>query len=243
VNTVHREIVGAALFVFVACADGNAQNVAKPYPAIFGGAAAAEPTKGPTLDFALQALDAYDDNLQADVAGAPSTSLVQASGSYAALAPSMNLGARAGGVHIGATASSNVRYYGDLRRVLVTGQSAAIGLDGELKRNTHVFVNQAMTYAPAYLYGLFAPVGALEPGTPIEPASDYTVDTGRSFAYATNAQLTHVVTTRLDLTAEAAYRRTDFVGNTPGYFDLRGYDAGASMRYAMSRNLKFRLAS
>jgi hypothetical protein len=234
-------IVAASLCVCIGAATANAQNVAKPYPAVFGGAETSMPTKGPTLDVALQAVQAYDDNLQADVAGSPGASIAQASGYYTVLAPSMASDARTHGVHIAATASSNVRYYGDLQKVLVTGQAAAIGIDAEISRHTNLFVNQAVTYAPAYLHSLFATIGAEAPGTPIEPASDYIIDGGRSFSYSTTAKLTRVLTPRFDLSADVGYRRTDFIASGPGHFDLRGYDAGGAMRYSMSRNLKFRL--
>jgi hypothetical protein len=233
--------VAAVLCVCLGHTTVSAQNVARPYPAVFGGAGTSAPTKGPTLDVALEAANAYDDNLQADVAGLPSVVPVQRSGFYTMLAPSVMLDAQAGGAHIGATASSNLRYYGDLRKVVVTGQAVAIGINAALNRQTSVFVNQGVTYAPAYLHGLFATVGTPVPGTPIEPASDYDVDSQRSFVYATTARLTRVVTPRFSLSADAGYRRTDFSGNTPGYFDLRGYDVGGAMRYSMSRNLKLRL--
>ncbi len=218
-----------------------AQTVTRPYPAVFGGAGTAAPAKGPTLDLAVDAADAYDDNLQADVANAPNPSVVQASGFYTVLAPSAVFETHSGKFHLVATGSSNVRYYGDLEKVLVTGHSAAVGLNAELNRKTQVFVNQAVSYSPAYLHGLFASVAPPAAGAPIEPASDYTVDDGRSMAYATTANVTHTINPKIDLSADGAYRRTDFTGNTPGYSNLRGYDVGGAMRYLMTRNLKFRL--
>jgi hypothetical protein len=238
----HYRAATATLLLCAAGASAEAQNAPKPYPAIYGGAAVGNPENGPKINLSLQAVDAYDDNLQADVAGGPATSAVQASGYFTVLNPAMTLDAKAGGVHIGASANSDIRYYGDLQKVLVTGQAAAIGFNGELNTHTNVFINQSVSYAPAYLHGLFASVPSTAPGTPIESASDYDVDAIHSFVYGTTAKLTRVVTPRIDLSAEAGYHRTDFTGaSSPGYFDLRGYDAGGTMRYSMSRNLKLRL--
>jgi hypothetical protein len=231
-------------FAFCACIGSgiaSGQNVAKPYPAIFGGAAPSTPINGPVLDLSLQAYDAYDDNLHADIAGSPTAALTQASGYYTALEPTATLTARPGHTQIVATGSSSVRYYSDLHDVLATGQTAAIGIDSELNRQTNLFVNQAVTYAPAYLHGLFATTSAVAPGTPIAPGNDYIVDTERSIASATTARLTRVITPRLELSSDAGYRLTDFIGNAPGYFDLRSYYLGGTMRYSLNRNLKLRL--
>ena len=127
----------------------------------------------------------------------------------------MLVDAHPGRTHIVASGASNVRYYGDLQKVLVTGHSAAFGIDTELNRKTRVFVNQAVSYAPAYLHGLFAPVTTAGPGTPIDPASDYAVDAGRSLTYATTANLTRTFGERIDVTAETAYHRSDFNGTAP----------------------------
>jgi hypothetical protein len=240
VKIIHQRTVGLALCASLCGTAAKAQTGAKPYPAVFGAATRTSTAKGATIDITVEAADAYDDNLQAEVAGSPENTLIQASGYYTSLAPSVAVDAHPGRAHIVASGGSNVRYYGDLQRVLVTGHSAAFGVDTELNRKTRIFVNQAVSYAPAYLHGLFAPVAAVGPGTPIDPASDYAVDSGRSLTYATTANLTRGFGERIDVTAEAAYRRSDFSGSAPGYLNLRGYEAGSVMRYTMNRNLKMR---
>ena len=237
----HPRTVALALCACLCAGAAKAQTTVKPYPAVFGAATRTSTSKGATIDISIEAADAYDDNLQAEVAGSPENTLVQTSGYYTSLAPSVVVDAHPGRTHIVASGASNVRYYGDLQKVLVTGHSAAFGIDTELNRKTRVFVNQAVSYAPAYLHGLFAPVTTAGPGTPIDPASDYAVDAGRSLTYATTANLTRGFGERIDVTAETAYHRSDFSGSAPGYLNLRGYEAGSVMRYTINRNLKFRL--
>ncbi|MGH9421561.1 MAG: hypothetical protein ACRD3J_16405, partial [Thermoanaerobaculia bacterium] len=239
-TTLQHWTVAAALCAYGGGATASAQNAAKPYPAIFGGAAVPDPAKTSTVDVSLQAYDAYDDNLEADVAGSP-TSAIAASGYYTVLEPSVTLDTRTGGVHIGARANSNVRYYGDLQQVIVTGEEAAIGVNAELSRHTSLFVNQGVTYTPSYLHGLFAPAAAVAPGTAVDSASDYGSNDGYSVLYATTARLTREVRPRLELSADLGYRKSDFIGTAPGYFDLFGYDTGGTMRYSLTKNLRLRL--
>ena len=73
-------------------------------------------------------------------------------------------------VRVGALASTQAFAAERLRASMATLQPGWIGINAELNKQTSVFVNQAVTYAPAYLHGLFAPVGAVGPGTSIGPA-------------------------------------------------------------------------
>src|SRR5262245_2218798 len=116
----------------------------KPYPAVFGASTVADSSKATVLNVMIDAAGAYDDNLEADAGGGSGSSLgpYQASGYYSMLTPSLTFERRHNHVIWAGSSYGNVRYYGDLRQVLVTGQSAAFGMSAALTPKTVLTLNQ-----------------------------------------------------------------------------------------------------
>jgi hypothetical protein len=243
---VQRRIRSTTIAVAVAFAIGASPAYAqagspRPYRALFKGASSAADQGN--LVFSVNFAEAYDDNLQAELAGGAGTSVYQASGFYSVLSPAVTYASRGERrrVQFGLSAASNVRYYGDLHEILVTSHSAGIGVSAQLARGTALFINQSASYAPAYLYGLFANLAAPAVGDGIAPASDYQVNAERSYAFATAASLSQKLSTHSTVSFNSDVRYTDFVGRAPGFVNMYGYDAGGRWTYASSENIKMRL--
>ena len=217
-----------------------AQAPARPSRGVFEGATA-DPSTRETLSLSVSAAEAYDDNLQADAAGQPGSPIFQTSGFFTSLAPAVTFESRGNHVQVSATAASNLRYYGDLHELVALNHSVGAGVSAQLGRPTTLFVNQAISYAPAYLYGLFATNAVPAAGDVIPPATDYALNNERSYAYATTAGLNHELTRRATLSFNSNIRYTDFVGSAPGFFDLHAYDAGGRLTYALNRDIRLRL--
>jgi hypothetical protein len=238
---VRSGIVAAGVLVLVASApvalaQAPAES-ARAYRGLFGGAGA-DANAGQSLNLSMSLFEAYDSDRLADVAIAPP--VFQSGGFYTGLAPSMDFESHTQRVHVGVTAGSNLRYYGDLHQVIATSHSVGAGLTAQITGTTTLFVNQGVSYAPAYLYGLFAKIGGPAAGDVISPAADYALTTERSYAYATRASITQTLTPRATLSFIADARYTTFVGRAPGFPDLHGYDAGGQFTYAVDRDVKLR---
>jgi hypothetical protein len=141
------------------------------------------------------------------------------------------------------TSGSNVRYYGDLNQVIVTNYSGGVGLSAQLTRWTSLSLNQSAAYAPSLVYGLagLSNDAAASTGYVTPSASNYVLDTKRSFAYATSASLTHNITQRAALMVSSNVRYSVFTVRDPNYPDVRSRDVGGRFSYALNRNLKVRL--
>lgn len=230
----------------------TATAVALAAPAAFGqtpgvgpnrplfGARGTDSTGRRTLDVAIDFAEAYDQNLLVDVAGL-TPSPFQSSGFYTMLAPSLDFQSRGGRLQVGITAGSNARYYPDLRKVVATNHYAGVGVTAEVTPRTSIGFNQGVTYAPAYLYGLFARTAPPALGDVVPPASDYALDSQHSYASSTMARLTHKVSPRGAFSFTSDHRYTQFAESLPGYLNLRSYDAGGEYTHSLNRNVKLRL--
>jgi len=211
----------------------------RPNGALFEGASA-KPDNRKDLVFDVTLAEAYDDNLQAELAGSPGAPIYLARGFYTVLSPEVMFESHGRRLQIGIRAASNMRYYGDLHQMVVTNHSVGAGLTAQITRTTSVFVNQGISYAPAYLYGLFARIGVPAVGDVIAPATDYALNSERSWAYTTNASLSQRLTPRATLSFNSDVRYTDFMGHAAGFTNLLAHDAGGRFTYAVSRDIKLR---
>ncbi len=227
-----------------------------PAGGLFGGAvrgAAADRS----LNLSMSLVEAFDDDLQGDVTGIQATS-ARSSGFYTALTPNLDVASRGRRVQVNATIGSNMRYYGDLNRLVSVGHSAAGGFSAQLTRRTTLSLSQSISYAPSSsrLFGLFASAAPADiknvvdaaGNSAIDPATDSAVTSAarnvagseRSYVYGTTLGLTHAVTQRATLTFDSGFRYTDFNG-PPGLMELRSYHGGGRFSYRVSRDASVRL--
>jgi hypothetical protein len=210
----------------------------RPFRGLFG---AQELTMGHSLGLSAVLVQAYDDNVTADVGGNPALGAADALGGYfTMLQTSADYDWRTRRVQMGLGVASALRYFSPVERLMNAGQSAALGVAVQLPKRTNLFVNQNVTYSPSYLHSLFPEPTDPSPGTAPTLAPDYTVDDLESLAYGTTASLSRGFTQRGTVGLVADYRKTDFTGATA----LRPGVTAAGLRgqfsRTMSRNTSFR---
>jgi hypothetical protein len=197
-------------------------------------------TSATTLDVTLDVAEAYDSNLAAEL-GNVTPSAFQLSGAYTLFAPQAHFRTNGDRVQFAATAGSNARYFGESRDFVLTGYDAGVSVDASITKRTSISFGQGLTYAPSYLYGLFAKLAAPSVGDVVPAAANYAVDGVRSYASATRADISHNLTPRAAVVVTGSYNRTTLVGNNPGYSDVRSFDAGGRFTYSLNRDLTLRL--
>jgi hypothetical protein len=203
---------------------------------VFGGSAPPDADARASLNVSLALAQAFDQDLLAD-AGAASQPGVQASGMYTSLTPLVGLTTHGRRLGFSLNGTSNLRRY-EVGRLAMMNYDLAGGLSADLGRRTTIVANQAMSYAPSYLYALFgdAPTTPV-PGEPIAGAPDYKTSSFKSYTYATNAALSHAFSPRASFSVDGSMRRTDFVGNVAGVGDMQWSAAGAHYRHRLNGSL------
>jgi hypothetical protein len=188
-----------------------------------------------SLTFAFSAAEAYDDNLEA--AGEPRPAIA---GFFTSLVPEVRFESRGETVSFGATGGTSLRYYNDLGELIVVNQSAGVGMSAKISRRTGLFVNQAVSYAPSYLYSLFVPLDQPVIGGIIPPATDYSQNPGQvhSVSYQTTARVDQGLTRRSTLSVYSNLRITNYTGSDPGFYDFRALDLGARLSTSLTRDVK-----
>jgi hypothetical protein len=199
--------------------------------------------KGPdpkeTLDLSVRVIEAYDDNLLADVAQVtPGSAAV--GGFYSMFASDASYNWRGRRSQFGATGGTVVRYYNDTRTFNTSG-TAGIGFSTELARRTSLFANQSVAYSPSYLYGLFPTVTTVAPGDAIPVAPDYAVNDSGSYSYATTVSLTQGIARRAQMTGTVSYHRTNFIHATETRHDLTASQAEVTFAHNLARNTSLKV--
>jgi hypothetical protein len=233
---LHRTV--AVAFVGVALTAPVAAQVRVPPRSVLGANAPGDPNLTLSIDMA----EGYDQDVLSHLGGA-ALSVGAASGLYATLTPQIRYQSHGGHWQLGVTAGSNARYYGDLHQVIVTNHSAGVGLSAQLTRSTALSLSQSAAYAPALEYGLSGLFNAATSsvGYVTPAASNYVLDTKRSYAYATSASLTQTMTPRAALMFSSNLRYSVFTVHDPNYPDVRSRDAGGAFIYSLNRDVKLRL--
>jgi hypothetical protein len=199
---------GVLVDATLACAQGMRSD--RPFRALFGRGNAG--TGGQTVDLSATMVEAYDDNLLAEVggvtAGSPAVggqyTMVQAGGKYSWIARR---------VEIGITGASAFRSY-NLGTIRSVSQSAGFGLSATLPGRTQLAVNQSAAYSPSYLAGLFPSLADPGLGDTRPTSPNYAVDDFASTSYTTSAAVSRGLTRRGSIMAGADYTVTDFRGNS-----------------------------
>jgi hypothetical protein len=233
----------AAVVVAALCPE-RAFAQAEPRPpvgAVFGSSAGASSAGRDKLTLTVDANESYDQNV-AIRTGDTTLSLFQTNGFYTVFTPSLEFSSSGDRLQTALTAASNVRYYNDLHETVVTNHSVGAGLTFRLSPRTAVSFNQGFTYAPALFYGLFATANTPTLGEVVPPASNYALNTERSYASATSAGLTRQLSSRATLSFASNVKYTKFMGgNSASYPDVNTRDVGGRLTYSLNRDLGLRL--
>ena len=233
----HRGIALALAALALSAHGALAQTTARPTAQpVFGGAASA--VQGQTsLDFTLNVTEAFDQNLGAEAGGASNPSPYQASGFFSTYAPAFRLNVSRQRLKITVNGGSDGRYYPDFHQAIATDHFVGAGLAGDLTRDTSVTVNEAVTYSPSYLYGLFASAAQPAIGDVVAPAPNYALTDLRSYTSSTTAGITHYFSPRASITFSGSASRTNFLTLMPGYFNARSYEGDSVYAYSIARRL------
>lgn len=210
------------------------------YTSLFGGAAVEdERTNGLRFDGAFWA--AWDENLLAEFTSPNTTSALQVSGAYTNLVGDLRYVRSTDRFQVAATGGASARYYTGLGEFAANDFHGGAGTAIRLDRFTTLGLHQTLTYAPVYLFGLFA--DALPPalGSVGTPNSAYAVNDDRAVTSDTRAEIERRFSVKSLATARAAYRRSHFTVVTPRGTDFASAEAGGDYRYRLTENGDFRL--
>ena len=237
----------AGALLIAALYPSNAFGQAMPatgFQPIFGGTELARPLEQ-HIDAMVTVVAAGDSDVAtAEAAGVltpVSASMPERRGFYTELNPQLMAGWRKPHLQFNVTAGSDVRGYGNFNDVLVMSHAGQLNLSGQLGRGTTFAVNEGVTYAPAFLYGVFSVVPSAVESTVSSSVSNNTFDNERSYSSGTNATITHSLTARTTLSFNSDLQYTTFRGNVPGYSDMHSYHAGSRLSHGLSRNTHFLL--
>ena len=209
----------------------------RPYTSLFGGAVVErQPSNG--LRFTGAVFGVYDQNLLAEFL-TPNTPAV--SGGYTNLVGDLDYGRRTTRVQVAATGGANARYYTNLNKFAANDFHGGAGVSVRLDRLTSLTVNQAVTYAPVFLYGLFA--SALPPalGSVDSPNSAFFVNDDRAVTTDSSALFERRVTERNLISGSASYRRSHYTVVTSRGTDFTSVEGGGDYRYRLTQNSDLRL--
>lgn len=210
------------------------------YRSLFGGATAdrAQPN-GWRFEGAV--FGAWDENLLAEFAGPGTTSALQVSGAYTNLTGDLRYARNTPRVQVGATGGLGTRYYANLNEFIANDFHGGAGTSVRLDRFTTAGLHQTLTYAPVYLFGLFADVLPPGLGDVSSPDSSYALNDDRAITSDSRAEIERRFTVRSLATARAAYRRSHFTVVTPRGTDFVSFEAGGDYRYRVTENGDLRL--
>jgi hypothetical protein len=183
----------------------------RPFRALFG--RGSQGAAGQSIDVSATLVEAYDDNLLAETGGI-SPGVAALSGAYSMLQAGGTYAWANERVHVGMTATSAFRYYGQVGDFQSVSHSGGIGLSTSLPKRTGLSLNQAVAYSPSYLSKLFPSLGDTRLGDAQPASPNYAVNDVTSYSYATTAALTHALTRRGSLQGVADYTFTDFRGGS-----------------------------
>jgi hypothetical protein len=209
----------------------------RPYKALFGGSAA-DPDVRHSFDVSVSVLEGYDDNA---VEGSGTTqSLLNQTGLYTGMAGNLSYAWHNKSVQVGATAGTDMRYYADESEFIGVSHSGGFGFSAALGPRTNLSANQSVSYSPAYLYGVFTPLGPVTPGEVIgvgDPLGDEHV-----YIYDTSVNFTRGISPRGSIEALGTFRYSDYNQQSTSLSqDLRSYSVGGRYRHNLTRYAALRL--
>ena len=139
-------------------------------------------------------------------------------------------------VQLFGTAQTSLGYYPDVGQSTTSRYNGELGAAFRLPGRGTLRVNQTVTYAPFYLYQLFASSSAQAPEERPAATPEYRIDETESYSYVTSASASFGSPRVARLTASVDYSLTDSpnrVGDDPL---LSTYGTSATLSRALSRN-------
>ena len=215
-------------------------SVRRPYASLFGGATVEEvPPNGLRFDGGF--FGAWDQNLLAEFTSPNTTSVLQVSGAYTNLVGDLRYQRSTQRLQVGATGGASARYYTGLNQFVANDFHGGLGTEVRLDRVTALGLHQSLSYAPVYLFGLFAdalppPLGGVD-----APNSAYAVNDDRAITSDSRADIERRFSVRSIVSGRAAYRRSRFTVVTPRGTAFSSFEAGGDYRYRITDNGDFRL--
>jgi hypothetical protein len=210
----------------------------RPYRSLFGGVGSNSGAKQ-LLELTATLAEGYDENVQAELPDATPLP-AQVSGAFTAIALNLQYIARGDGAEFALTYGTNYRYFSTVNEGTTLGHALGVGFTKAIGARSNLAVNQAITYMPAYLFGMFADPVPPAIGDAAPPSGNYAVTTQSSGSYVTDATLSRRIGRRSTLSFLGGYRNTQFSG-TSAQADLVGYHAGAQFIRPINRDVALRL--
>jgi len=209
--------------------------VTRPPQGIFGGIRPdARATK--RLDFGVSLVEAYDDDVPQAVQETIDPSGLQTEGFSTLLNATASYSWRRQQTEVGANLASSVRHYSELQEVRSMGQSAGLGVSTELPGAVKLFVNQAASYSPTYIYALLPADTNITVGDARTTSPDFTVNDLESYLYQTSASLQKTFSPRRNLTVGGDYGYTDRLNESALWRDIDSYGARGMYSEKVGRN-------
>ena len=240
-TVLHPRIMGfAAVAIIFAWTPVSAQTTdspatTRPYRGVFAGS-----TTNPdhSLDVTASSFGGYDENAPVSFGTVPSP-LLQ-SGTYLGFAGTVAYARQGERVQLGANAGSTSRRYFDTGDWIGTSHYGGIGLNARVGQRMRVALNQSVTFAPSYFYGLMPGYEPPALGT-VVGGGDFPLGDQGVFVYDTNATANYNFTRRASIEALSTYRFSDLGQNDAALNGLSAYSVGGRYRYGLSRNAALRL--
>lgn len=215
------------------------EDARRPYAGLFGGASVErEPSNGMRVTGSV--FEVWDENLLADVSG-PNANALQISGAYTNLLGDLSYTRRNDRAQLALTGGANARYYTGLGRFAANDYHAGAGMAVRATPVSTVKVNQSLSYAPVFLFGLFNDVLPRPLGSVASPNSAFAVNDDRAVTAESGGEVEHRLTSRLLVSGKGSYRRSHFLVLTPRGSDFSMVDAGGLFRYRLTEDSDLRL--
>lgn len=212
----------------------------RPYEALFGGAVVEEePTSGLRLTGSL--FESWDQNLLAEFAAPNTTSALQISGAYTNMLADLNYARRKERVQLVANGGANARYYTSINAFAANNYHGNVAISVRPSNVTTIVASQALTYAPVFLFGLFADSLPAEFGSVASPDSAFAVNDDRAVTSDSNVGIERRLTGRSLIEAKGGYLHSRFTALTPRGTDFTAASGSADYRFRLSEDADLRI--
>lgn len=212
----------------------------RPYEALFGGAVVEEePSSGLTISGSL--FESWDQNLLAEFTSPNVSSALSLSGAYTNILGDISYARRTGRLQVVANGGANARYYASLNEFAANDYHGGLGVSVRPSGVTTISANQTLTYAPVFLFGLFA--DALPPllGSVSSPDSAYAVNDDRAVTSDSSLEIERLLTQRSRVAVKGSYLRSHFTVVTARGTDFTATSASADYRYRLTQDNDLRV--
>ena len=212
----------------------------RPYDALFGGAIIElEPANGLRLNASV--FEAWDQNLLAEFTSPNTSSALRVSGAYTNLLGDLTYTRRTARFQVAAVAGGNARYYSNVNAFAANDYHGGGGVALRPTASTTMAVNQSLSYAPVYLFGLFADALPVPLGNVASLDSAFAVSDDRAVTTNSSAELEQRLTARTLLALKGDFMRSHFTVVSPRGTDFSSVSASGDYRYRLTQDNDLRL--